>query len=182
MTTERRPARGQNLPGHEVTLLQTLTGKALHERAAVLYAQGWTLDSIGRALNPPRPRSTVRVWVTAQQNSPATLPTSQPAPSPVIPARALRAPRPKRVSPGIPPETSERIAALAPIARRYRARVSPASQPAIANAELTRLCTTLYASGVTIRELANAANVTYRAMARRLGRVTAKKKGNASRP
>lgn len=171
---ERRPARGQDLPGHEVTHLRTLAGKALHERCALLYSQGWTLDSIGRALNPPRPRSTVRVWVTASSTTSTTATT--PTPKPVYPERVSRLPRPRRVSPGIPEPTRDRIAFLAPTARRYRARIAPLSAPALANSELTHICANLYASGVTIRELANAAGVTYRAMARRVGRLSAQRR------
>lgn len=178
---ERRPARGQNLPGHEVTHLQGLKGTALHQRCAVLYTQGWTLDSIGKSLNPPRPRSTVRVWVTAQL--PTLDPTNHAAPTPTYQERAAPAPKPRRVSPGIPQDTRDRMAYLAPTARRYRARVAPFSAPAMANAELSHICRTLHGNGVTIRELANAAGVTYRAMARRLGRPSAQhKRKNTARP
>jgi hypothetical protein len=41
---------------------------------------------------------------------------------------------------------------------------------AIANTELGQICLDLYAKNVTVRELAAAAGVTYRAMARRLGK------------
>jgi hypothetical protein len=162
-----------------VTHLRTLSGIALHQRCALLYTQGWTLDSIGKSLNPPRPRSTIRVWVTAQL--PALDSNTQTATAPTYPERAARTPRPKRVSPGIPDEARERIAYLAPTARRYRARVAPLSAPALANSELSHICRTLYSSGVTIRELAIAAGVTYRAMARRVGRPSAQNKRRSPR-
>jgi lambda repressor-like predicted transcriptional regulator len=63
-----------------------------------------------------------------------------------------------------------RIAQLAPLARRYRARTSPNNTYARANRELTELCVSLYRTGASVRELSIAAGVTYRAMARRLGR------------
>jgi hypothetical protein len=44
------------------------------------------------------------------------------------------------------------------------------SPQATANEELTIICTRLYESNVTVRELSAAAGVTYRAMARRLGK------------
>jgi hypothetical protein len=178
VNVERRPARGQSLPGHEVTLLHSLSGKALHQRCALLFSQGWTLQTIGESLNPPRPRSTVHVWVNAQlPKIDKTDPSSLTAPTPTYQERvAQKAPRPKRVSPGIPEDARRRIGELAPTARRYRARVAPLSQPALANGELSHICKTLYSSGVTIRELANAAGVTYRAMARRLGRPSAQPK------
>jgi lambda repressor-like predicted transcriptional regulator len=47
---------------------------------------------------------------------------------------------------------------------------------ALANSELTHITASLHATGVPVRELANAAGVTYRAMARRLG----KTKGNTN--
>lgn len=164
-------------------MLRTLSGKALHQRCAILYEQGWTLQTIGASLTPPRPRSTVHVWVLAQlptidQTAQSVAPTA-----PTYPDRpAKQAPRPKRVSPGIPEDAKLRIAELAPVARRYRARVAPLSSPALANSELSHLCKTLYSSGVTVRELANAAGVTYRAMARRLGRQSAQNKRKGTRP
>lgn len=178
VNVERRPARGQSLPGHEVALLHTLSGKALHQRCALLFSQGWTLQTIGESLNPPRPRSTVHVWVNAQLPK-LDLTSTAPATSPTYPEPSeKKPPRPKRVSPGIPEDTRRRISELAPVARRYRARVAPLSQPALANSEMSHICRTLYASGVTVRELANAAGVTYRAMARRLGRPSAQPKPN----
>jgi DNA-binding Xre family transcriptional regulator len=41
---------------------------------------------------------------------------------------------------------------------------------AIANAELEKICRELNARNVSVKELAEAAGVTYRAMARRLGK------------
>jgi hypothetical protein len=51
----------------------------------------------------------------------------------------------------------------------YRARANPSGKYAIANNELTSLCKDLYQRGASIKELALAAGVTYRAMARRVG-------------
>jgi hypothetical protein len=48
--------------------------------------------------------------------------------------------------------------------------MSPSSEEARANDELTSVCVSLINDNVTVRELAAAAGVTYRAMARRLGR------------
>ncbi len=73
-------------------------------------------------------------------------------------------------SPVLTPRTRDRIASLAPLARRYRARTNPDSPLARANAELTDTCVRMYSAGASVRELAAAAGVTYRAMARRLGR------------
>jgi hypothetical protein len=48
--------------------------------------------------------------------------------------------------------------------------MTPNSPQALANDELTIICTRLYESNVPVRELAEVAGVTYRAMARRLGK------------
>jgi hypothetical protein len=74
------------------------------------------------------------------------------------------------VSPGISPIDKARIEQLSPLARRYRSKMTLSSPQAVANDELTRICTRLYETNVTVKELAEAANVTYRAMARRLGK------------
>lgn len=81
---------------------------------------------------------------------------------------------PRRVydpeKPRVSPAQRSKISTLAPLARRYRARTSPNGTYARANTELTDLCKKLYYSGASVRELSLAAGVTYRAMARRLGR------------
>jgi hypothetical protein len=74
-------------------------------------------------------------------------------------------------SPGIPPALKDEIAKLEPVARRYRARMPESSAAAKSNRRLTELVVDLYNQDVTITELAAAAGVTYRAMARRLGRI-----------
>jgi hypothetical protein len=63
-----------------------------------------------------------------------------------------------------------RIAKIAPVARRYRSKANPNGVYREANDELTSIVKEQYARGVSIRELCLAAGVTYRAMARRLGR------------
>jgi hypothetical protein len=65
--------------------------------------------------------------------------------------------------------TRAKISQLAPLARRYRARANPYGVYAVANEELTVICKDLFENGTTVRELAEAAGVTYRAMARRIG-------------
>jgi len=64
----------------------------------------------------------------------------------------------------------ERIAEISPIARRYRAGTNPDGPHARANAELTMICRSEAERGVSVRELADAADVTYSAMRRRLSR------------
>ena len=73
-------------------------------------------------------------------------------------------------NPKISAAQKKRISNLAPLARRYRARTPQNGTYSRANRELTDLCRTLYYSGTSVRELSLAAGVTYRAMARRVGR------------
>jgi hypothetical protein len=62
----------------------------------------------------------------------------------------------------------EEIKSLAPLARGFRAKMASTSAAAVANARLTSLCTKLYENGVGIKEIAEAAGVTYRAMYKRI--------------
>lgn len=116
--------------------------------------------------------------IAAAERSTLSSHTPAPAPAPAPAKRPRRpeglAPRERRVfddeSPRIPQNLQKKIAQLAPLARRYRARANPNGAYAMANDELTEICISLHRSGVSVRELSQAAGVTYRAMARRLGR------------
>ncbi|UDL16345.1 DNA binding protein [Microbacterium phage Zooman] len=162
----RRSARGQNLPEYEAEILRNLDGNELFQRARMLYQSGWTLRSIGEAFEPPRARSTIRYWI----NSPtpiASVYTDLPTtPIPTLQTAATRPKKPRR--PLTAPEAN-RIATLAPSARKYRATMKPGHASAKANREMTELCARLHhIERVTIGDLADAANVSYRAMARRV--------------
>jgi len=186
------------LPESECELLGRLSGAALRARCAELRQLGWTLEAIGAAFTPPKSRSTIHAWtlsslppkapkpqlplslplplksIAAAEESTPFSPPPAPAP-PKKPARASELPlRERRVfddqSPKVPQNLQKQIAQLAPLARRYRARANPNGAYAMANEELTELCASLHRSGVSVRELSQAAGVTYRAMARRLGR------------
>jgi hypothetical protein len=74
----------------------------------------------------------------------------------------------KRNSPGISSKILEDIENLAPLARTFRSRMASTSAPAVANQRLTELCKDLHSRNVSIRELAEAAGVTYRAMYKRV--------------
>lgn len=166
----RRPARSQPIPPSEATYLNSLDPDALIQRANELYQSGWTLQSIGEALVPPRPRSTIRSWVLRYQLPDASRSTPAPLPTPNYATHpdGYQSRRPK--SPGILPDELELIQQLAPVARTYRAKMANSSAAAVANDRLTGICIRLYNSGVPIRELANAAGVTYRAMVKRVKR------------
>lgn len=162
----RRSARGQSLPSYEIEILRGLDGFELYARAGMLYRAGWTLRAIGEAFDPPRARSTVRYWI----NSPlpiasawTDLPT---APIPTLLTSSPAALKPRRALTTV---EAARIAALAPSARKFRATMKPGHPSAKANSELTTLCVRLHREDrVTIGDLAHAAGVSYRAMARRV--------------
>ena len=192
--------RQESLPESERELLGRLSGAALRARCAELRQLGWTLEAIGAAFTPPKSRSTIHAWtlsslppkapktqlspllpppplksIAAAEKSTPPAPAPAPAPPAKKPARASGLPpRERRVfdneSPKVPENLQKKIAQLAPLARRYRARANPSGAYAMANEELTELCASLHSSGVSVRELSQAAGVTYRAMARRLGR------------
>lgn len=110
--------------------------------------------------------------VTAENSSPtSTTPSSRPSasaqPQPQ-PQRSYREYDPEK--PKLTPAMKDKIAKIAPLARRYRARANPNGMYSQANNQLTEIAQAQYDKGVSIRELAEAAGVTYRAMARRLGK------------
>ena len=161
----RRTARGQQLPPHEVQLLNSLTGENRIERIAALFKAGWSLQTIGDSLVPRHPRSTVRSWVMKAKGvelGDAPLPV----PRLKTPEGGYQKVRPE--SPGIPQDDLEQIRTLSPLARGHRSRMASTSAPAVANQRLTDLCKRLHKNNVSVRELAEAAGVTYRAMYKRL--------------
>lgn len=113
-------------------------------------------------------------FIRTPENLNLPTPTSS-APAASSSASAFRTPvgarRPRRVfdEVTIDASTRDKIRSLAPLARRYRARANPHGAYAVANEELTQICRELFYNGTTVRELAEVAGVTYRAMARRLG-------------
>lgn len=163
----RRPARSQLLPPEEVVNLLSLRGFDLYRRVWALFEAGWTLRAIGEAFTPPKARSTVQSWVDKGREVPGLSIKDVPIPTLATPPAYVPV---KPVSPGISPADLDAITELAPIARKYRSGMSPKHKAALANQKLTDICTRLYASKVSITELASAAGVTYRAMAKRLGR------------
>lgn len=167
----RRAARGQQLPPREVEYLNSLPQEAIIYRVKQLFDEGWPLDAIGQSFQRKRPRSTVRSWVLrAEENwddDACYLLVDAPIPSPRLKTSAeYQKVRPE--SPGIKPNDLEQIHYLAPLARTYRSRMSSTSAAAVANERLTNLCKSLHANNVPMKELAEAAGVTYRAMYKRI--------------
>lgn len=167
----------------------------MDQRARVrdLYRAGWSLSSLAEAFDPPKARTSIRSWLTALSPSPdLPLPVPPSSPSSLMSSSSAssstidtaesftsthRPPAPTRDYRQVDPSSSvisaeerARIAELAPLARRYRAGTPRLGPLGVANDELTELVKKLYDRGAPVRELAEAASVTYRAMARRLGR------------
>ena len=189
----------ERLPEVERAYLCSLSSALVRERARALHAAGWSLASIAEAWSPPRQRSTIRAWVLSPTSPEPAPPFTQPLPLPSssssssssslieagekadleqsasAPAQAKTKTKVRRRvydpdNPKISAAQKKRISNLAPLARRYRARTPQNGTYSRANRELTDLCRTLYYSGTSVRELSLAAGVTYRAMARRVGR------------
>lgn len=166
--SERIPARAQVLPQEEVTLLLSFTKKQeRNQRASELYQAGWTLQAIGDAFSPPARRSTVKYWVDTASQAHTTRKT---VPSPDLHNIKGRYVRKTPISPGISVSDQGRLASLAPLARQYRSGMSSLSYQSVANDEYNSLIKELFSKYVTIAEISRAAGVTFRAIARRLGR------------
>ena len=172
------------LPEVEVRLLVECSGDVLRARVRALREAGWTLAAIAEAWDPPKQRSSIRALSQQPTKSPLPIVSSPPSSSHLAAAEKSRSTsasasastrhsRARRfynpAAPRISPDDATMIANLAPLARRYRARANPNGAYARANVTLTELCVSLYRSGASVIELAEAANVTYRAMARRIG-------------
>jgi len=170
------------LPESEAVLLASLDVPAQRARARELFAAGWSLSAIGDACRPPRSRSTVQSWVSSSPPLSSSSPSSSSSSSLPITAaefshlktenRTVR----RRAEPFDPlkPKLDSGVAAtismIAPLARRYRSGSSPTGEYARANSTLSRICKDEFARGVSIRELSDAAGVTYKAMEKRVKR------------
>jgi hypothetical protein len=165
----RRTARGQKLPPAEVEYINSLKIDALIPRVNALYSKGWALQAIGESLFPKRPRTTIRSWVVKASEELLLETVDAPiVPSPIHKTAAEGYQKRRPTSPGIPEDTLDEIRSLAPLARGYRAKMTSTSAYAVANIRLTDICAKLHENGVGIRELAEAAGVTYRAMYKRI--------------
>ncbi len=166
------------LPESEHRLLGALSGNELKARVRELVAAGWSMSAVGNACAPPRSRSTIRSWISSSSSSDSTISAVKNSsfnPVPTAPAKKDRyAPKRKNVMPNASPGLTEvdksNIKALAQLASRYRSTSSTSSAHGKANADFTQLVNTLYSRGVTVREIAAAAEVTYRAINRRITR------------
>lgn len=160
------------LPESEISYLASLSPEQQRWRMRDLHLKaGWSLSAIGQSLPQPRPKTTIHYWVTNADPAHAPAPDADP-PMPIPTATAvLPIPAPTRIrtiSPRVPPDLRPRLAHLGSLARRYRAKTPASSPAAIANRELNELAARLRDSGVPTADIAEAAGISYRAMARRL--------------
>lgn len=177
------------LPPDEAQVLRSLSGKILRARVSELFYSGWSLAAIAEAFDPPRARSTIRSWLTPSPTlypsrpTPVSSPPSPSSSSPSLitaaedshPPAPSPAPKPREErrtydprSPQLSIAAARKIADLAPVARHHRAGAAPTGRYAVANDELNRLCRLHFERGASIRELALAAGVSYKAMERRV--------------
>jgi hypothetical protein len=166
----RRVARGQQLPPQEVELLNSLEQVALIPRVHALYHAGWPLQTIGDSLLPKRIRTTIRSWVQRHETlpDPSSLIITIPIPIPIFEDSPSSSKGGRPENDRIPQVTIDIIRSLAPLARSFRSKMAVTTAQAVANDRLTGICITLYQKGHSIKELAAAAGVTYRAMYKRI--------------
>ena len=152
------------LPEDESRFLNSLPQDLVPQRLKALHALGWSLKELGDSLQPPRPKSTVFNWIKQEETPLTDIDSSHPLPSPTpsLPVRPI--------SPKVPPRLAPELLRLAKLAKLCRAKTPPSSPFRIANDELTRLATSLYLQGVPVDRIAKAAQVSSRAMFRRVNK------------
>ena len=177
----RRLARSQEIPEYEARYILSLSDVDLHNRVADLYDAGWTLQSIGNIFYPVRRRSTIKSWVDRARllrkidvHTSTTDVLKRPVPLPQYKTDPRGYQRLTPKSPGVPNDVKERLRELAPTAQLYRARMPSSSSPAQANQEMDEIVRSLRDYDVSIADIARAANVTHRAIAKRIERLTGK--------
>lgn len=172
----RRIAREQDLPASEANLLRKLPPAFLPYRIKDLYNLGWPMRAMRECLDPMPPSGTVRAWCNRPTPANArSFLTKLPAmPKPTPPASVTRVRKrggkSKKYppSPGLSAATTEELASLSYYAQRYRSGMAETHRCAIANKKFTERLKELRETGVTIAELADASDITYRSVARRL--------------
>lgn len=164
MTTEKT-----QLPSEEVEFLASLPREAAESRLRALWEAGWSLQTLGDSLQPPRPKTTIHFWVKRAENQKQFREIPPPPPKSLTTSVPLKsAPRLRSISPGVPPAMKSELRELSALARKYRAKCPPSSPYAIANQKLTERAEYLRMMGVPTAAIAEACGVSYRAMARRL--------------
>lgn len=159
------------LPDDEVAFISALPRPEAESRLRALWEAGWSLGILGDSLVPARPKTTIHFWVKRAEVVEQIRSIPNPPPKSLttsVPTKS--APRLRSISPGVPPDIRPRLQELSLLAKRYRAKTAPDSPLALANEELTAIARTLRSMGVPTAAIAEAAGVSYRAMARRLSK------------
>lgn len=165
------------LPQSEIEFLAALSASdqsAFHARLRVLWEAGWSLSVLGNSVSPKRPRATIHYWVRRADQPRGKVLEQVPQPqfnkslTSVLVSEAKGTTR--TISPTVTPETAARLRSLSLQARRYRSRTASDNRFAVANQEFTALCKQLRAEGVPAADIASAAGISYRAVARRVAK------------
>ncbi len=159
------------LSADEVAFIKSLDKASAESRLRALWEAGWSLQALGSSLDPAKPKTTIHFWVRRA----AIVEQHRPVPSPpprsfTVSTPVRTAPRLRTISPGVPPNVKDQLRELSDQAKRYRARTPDNHPVALANQQLTTMVKTLYTLGVPTQALAEAAGVSYRAMARRIAK------------
>jgi hypothetical protein len=172
MSQNRRYARAQNLPQAETNILRDIQSHAriaaefhlLYNRALELYQLGWPLRAIGEAFDPPIHRTTIHGWVSLALTNPHSTPNHgfPPATAPPLTTQPLPIPRVLSL------DETHKLSDLQYAARRYRNAMSYDHPAARSSRELTDLCKNLYSAGISIKDIADAAGVSYQSISKRV--------------
>lgn len=158
------------LPLEEVEFLSTLSIAQRDSRLLLLHEAGWSFAILGRSIN--RSKTTIHFWVKNAKRDSTLI--QQPVPRPFLPLKASlpfsKGLRTRSISPKVPPDLRPLLRELSLQSRRYRARTPKNSPLAQANEQLTDLAVRLRLQGVPTADIAEAAGVSYRAMARRIAK------------
>lgn len=160
------------LPQSEISYLASLSASdvgAFHARLLALWEAGWSLSVLGNSVSPKRPRATIHYWVrkTASRTQTVPIPTpefSKPLTSALLGVVSAKT---RTIAPSVTPEVAAQLRDLSLQARRYRSRTSESNKFAVANREFTALVKDLRAQGIPAVDIADAAGISYRAVARR---------------
>ena len=156
------------LPDSEIEFLFSLPTHLRNSRLAALHDVGWSLALLARSIG--KAKTTVYFWVVnaIPDSDPTQIALPIPPQSPISSISGQSSVQIRSISPKVPPDLRIRLRELSRLARRYRARTPPSSNIAQANRDLTTLAVNLHTRGVPIANIAFYAEVSYRAMARRV--------------
>ena len=161
------------LPQSEINFLANLSVSNVaefHSRLLALWEAGWSLSILGNSVSPKRPRATIHYWVKRATPTHQSVPIPHPEfnkPFTTALLGVVGTAKTRTIAPSVTPEVASQLAALSLQARRYRSRTTSTNSFAVANQEFTALVKELRSQGVPAVEIAEAAGISYRAVARR---------------